>query len=394
MLLVLNTYTKANTFSGRIELGLNTTNAITSFQESGTGILRFDEDNLQLFQGLLKHQSRPFSGITTTLVANVYTDGEKHIGLTQAFVEYKPLSPSQIKYKYRAGFFYPRYSVENTDIAWLSPYTYTQSAINSWFGEEMRIPGVEFAAFSNGRRIKSPWSWEVNAGVFKGNDPAGTLLSWRGFSYHDRQALHNDRVNFAPIPTVVDEQSIQSPAWINPFEEIDGRWGFYLGAHVNYQRNTLIKYYYYDNNGDPAALNEIRIYAWDTKFHSLAFSHNISPEIRLLSQVMLGSTDMGPRVVYAEFASAYVMLSYKQAAHRYSIRGEYSTIDEDDLMPLDQNNSNTSALTGAWRYQYSQNIELGTELHINRNKAENRVQLGVPIEQDDTQLRLVIAYQF
>ena len=384
----------ANTFSGRIELGLNATNATQSFLDSGTGILRFDDNNAKLFQGVLQHKARPFSGFTTTLVANAYADGEEHLGFTQAFVEYKPLSPKQIKFKYRAGFFYPHYSVENTDLGWLSPYTYTQSAINSWIGEEIRIPGLEVSAFSNGRRIRSPWSWELNAGVFKGNDPAGTLLTWRGFSYHDRQSLHHDRVNFAPIPTIVEPYYIETPKWINPFEEIDGRWGFYLGAHLNYQRKTIFKYYYYDNNGDPSAINDIRIYAWDTKFHSFALSHNLSTSTRLLSQVMIGRTDMGPRVVYADFASAYVMLSHKRDEHRYSVRVEYSKVDEDDMYPYDQNDSKTTAITAAWRYQHDANIELGLELHVNTNEAANRVQVGVSPKQDDAQGRLVFAYTF
>ena len=385
-------FSLANNLTGRIELGLNITNAETSYQNSGTGILRYNDNGIKLFQGMLEYTARPYSGITTTIVANAYSDGEKRIGLTQAFVEYKPLSPNQIRFKARAGFFYPKYSVENTNSGWLSPYTYTQSAINSWVGEEMRIPGFEFAAFSNGRRTRSPWSWEVNAGLFKGNDVAGTLLSWRGFSYHDRQALHHDKVKFAPIPTVTDD--IWTPAFIYPFEEIDGRWGYYVGSHLNYQRNTLFKYYYYDNNGDPSALNDIRIYAWDTKFHSLALSHNINTNLRLLSQVMIGSTNMGPWVVYVDFHSAYIMLSYKFEHHRLSIRAEHSSIDEDDWMPDDQNNSNTSAITGAWRYDYSNSIELGAELHFNKNQADNRAQLGLPTQQNDAQLRLVFAYHF
>jgi hypothetical protein len=385
-------FVQANTLNGRIELGLNTTNATQSYQDFGSGILRFDDTRLTLFQGLLVYQARPANGLTSTIVANAYEDGEQHIGFTQAFLEYKPLSPKQIRYKYRAGFFYPRYSVENTDIAWLSPYTYTMSAINTWVGEEMRIPGLEVSAFSNGRRIKSPWSWELNAGLFKANDPAGTLIAWRGFAYHDRQSLHHDRVNFAPIPSIVD--GIVSPNWIEPFEEIDGRWGYYLGAHVNYQRNTMFKYYYYDNNADSSVFNALRIYAWDTKFHSLALSHNITPSLRLLSQIMIGSTDMGPQVVYADYSSAFVMLSYKSSAHRYSLRAEYSDVSEDDLVPEDQNNFSTRALTAAWRFQYNDKVEIGAELHFNRNSAENRVQLDQVITQNDKQFKWVLAYQF
>jgi len=379
-------------FSGRVELGLTSSNSLTSWQDNGTGILRFDDTSLQLFQGFISHTSRPIKGLSTQVIANVYGDGEKHIGLTQAFAEYKPLSPNRLRYKFRAGFFYPRYSVENTSKGWLSPYTYTQSAINSWVGEEIRIAGVEFALFSNGRRFRSPWSWEINAGIFKGNDPAGTLLSWRGWSYHDRQSLHHDRVNFAPLPTIIE--GIITPAWINPFEEIDGRWGGYLGVHLNYQHQTEVKYYNYDNNADPSLFNDIRIYAWDTKFHSLALKHKISPTVELLSQAMVGSTDMGPRVVYVDFYSAYLMLSYKHENHRFSVRLEASAADEDDMLPIDQNNSDTSAITLAWRYAHRNDGEFGIELHANQNEADNREQVSIATDQNDNQIRIVYSKVF
>ncbi|MEM0909564.1 MAG: hypothetical protein AAGJ37_01235 [Pseudomonadota bacterium] len=383
----------ANEFSGRAEIGLTYADTLKSWQDGGTGILRFDDTSAQLFQGFVSHTSRPLAGLTTHVVANVYADGEQHIGLTQAFAEYKPLSPNKIRYKLRTGFFYPRYSVENTSEGWLSPYTYTQSAINSWVGEEIKIPGVEVALFSNGRRFRSPWSWEVNAALFKGNDPAGTLLAWRGWSYHDRQSLHHDRINFAPIPTIVND--VVTPTWIDPFDEIDGRWGGYIGLHLNHQHKTVMKYYYYDNNADPSAITDIRLYAWATKFHSLAIKHKLSPTLDLLAQAMAGSTDMGPSAVYAHFYSAYLMLSHQQDEHRFAIRIEASTVEENnDLMPNDQNDSETSAITAAWRYSGLPNGEFGIELHANRNSADNRQQLFIEPDQSDQQIRIVYAMTF
>ena len=384
------------TLSGGIEVGANLVDTNTSYQDSGTGILRFSDNGPELFQAWLKYDTALAKSLRLNVIANAYADGEHHLGLTQAFIQYKPLRPNQIKLKYRAGFFYPHWSVENTNEGWLSPYTYTQSAINSWIGEEVRIAGFEIAAFSNGRRLGSPWSWELNAGVFKGNDPTGTLLAWRGFSYHDRQSLHHDRVNFAPATSIVSEDIIDAPPWTDPFEEIDGRWGMYFGGHLNYQRSTLIKYYYYDNNADPAALNEVRLYAWDTKFHSLALSHNIASNLRLLSQIMYGSTDMGPRVVTANYHSAFVMLSYHQNKHRFSGRIEYSQVEEDnsDIVPVDQNDSKTHAFTAAWRYKMDKTLAFGIELHMNKNEADNRVQFTLPTQQSDIQARLVLGISF
>ncbi|MGY0642764.1 MAG: hypothetical protein ACW7DM_18505, partial [Paraglaciecola chathamensis] len=62
------------------------------------------------------------SAFSYDVTANIYQLGEQHIGITQAAIQYKPLSNSQVRFKGRAGFFYPRLSLENVDLGWLSPY--------------------------------------------------------------------------------------------------------------------------------------------------------------------------------------------------------------------------------------------------------------------------------
>ena len=224
----------AQTLSGRLELALVDADELTTWQNSGSGILRPESNGLQLQQGFIRAQYDLSSSWSVDTVLNLHEDGNDHLGFTQAFLQYKPLSPSKIKFKSRIGFFYPSLSIENVAEGWLSPYTYTQSAINSWIGEELRTAGAEFSWFSNGRSRRSPWSWETNVGFYKGNDPLGSLITWRGFAMHDRQSLHSDRVNFAAIPTVVSDDFIDAPAWVDPFTEVDGRWGYYIGMHLTH----------------------------------------------------------------------------------------------------------------------------------------------------------------
>lgn len=244
--------------SGLIQAGYAVSDSQTSFLNDGSGILRHDNNGFILQQGIVQIESDWASDISSKVVLNAFADGDQKLSISQAEIKYQPLTQSALKFKIRAGMFYPELSVENTDIGWLSPDTYTQSAINSWFGEELRIFGLEASLFQSGRRTSSHWSWDAKMGLYKGNDPLGSVIAWRGFAMHDRQSLFDERLQFAPYPFVVSEDGINHPAWVEPFHELDTRVGAYLGLHLSYLRRTEIKYYRYDNFADPNAVNRQR----------------------------------------------------------------------------------------------------------------------------------------
>ncbi|MEM1404264.1 MAG: hypothetical protein AAGG55_13095 [Pseudomonadota bacterium] len=366
----------------------------TSFINSGTGILRYDGGSAELSQGVLELTQDFDGGLTASATFNAFSDGDLHVGLTQALVDWKPLSANAVRFKGRAGFFYPRMSAENTDIGWLSPYTYTPSAINSWIGEEMRIAGLEATLFSPGRSRRSPWSWEINTAVYGGNDPAGSILSWRGFALHARQSLHHDRLQFAPLPSVIPPSTVSGPAWVEPFHEIDGRLGGYIGAHLRRASGPDLRVYYYDNNGNPNELNSDRLYAWDTRFWSLAYAHEFRPGWTLLGQWMVGESHMGDALVDIDFDAHYVMLSHASGRHRWTLRYDGFDVDETDAYPKDPNNSDGSAWTAAWRYTPRKDLEVGVEYLDTRNSAANRPTVGEPINARQQQLLFSLQYRF
>lgn len=384
----------AQQISGLIQVNMVRADEHNPWFDKGTGIVAYQDNGVNIQQSVLRISDKLSSGFSYDLSANFYQLGEQHLGLTQASIQYKPISNRQIRFKGRAGFFYPRMSLENVDLGWLSPYTYTQSAINSWIGEELRVAGVEGSLFSAGRNRRSPFSWEITAGAFKGNDTLGTLLSWRGFAMHDRQSLHNDKVVFADYPTVNDPEGIFHPSYVEPFHELDGRIGFYLGGHLNYFKRTQLRYYYYDNQANPTVVNHQRLYAWRTKFHSLAFSHDITPATRFISQWLSGSSHMGERFVYINFDAWYMMLSHKMNDHRLSIRYDNFKVKEDDIFVHDLNNSDGSGLTLAWRYKVNANWQLGLEQHVNRNQAAIRSTLGEGTRQNQQQTLVVAQFRW
>lgn len=394
LLCLLSTPLSAQTISGRVEIAIVDADELITWQNNGTGILRPESSGLQLQQGFIRTQYDINQNWSIDTILNVHQDGNEHIGFTQAFARYKPLTPSKIKFKSRIGFFYPGMSIENVAHGWLSPYTFTQSAINSWVGEELRTLGAELSIFSNGRARRSKWSWEATGGLFKGNDPVGSLLTWRGFAMHDRQSLHIDRINFAPIPTIIDSDLINGPAWVEPFTEIDNRWGYYLGAQLRYFRRSEVRYYYYDNRADPSAQNNVNLYAWRTTFNSFSAQHNIDQQWRVMAQLLVGATDMGPSIVKADFTAWYLAAHYFQDNHSLTARYDKFIVRENDNLPMDQNDSDGFGITIAWRYQINADWEIGTEFHYNNNTAANREQLGLPVEQKQSQSRLVLAFNF
>jgi hypothetical protein len=397
-LLLLNAFSSAFAaeITGIVQANLISADSLTSWQNKDTGILRDDDNGLNLQQAAMAISGDLGTDFSVNLVANYYHDGEQHLGISQAQLIYKPLSSGQYRWRARAGFFYPKLSLENVDKAWLSPYTYTQSAINSWFGEELRTLGLEVSLDSPGRARHSPWSWQLNAATFKGNDPLGTVISWRGFAMHDRQSLNHDRVEFAVYPSVVARDGLWHPSWVEPFHEIDGRFGYYLGLHLDYYKQSSLRYYYYDNRANPLAVNEQRLYAWRTKFHSLALQHKFSSDTRLIAQVLSGSTLMGAKYVYVDFNAWYLMISHTIGPHRLSLRYDNFEVSEkaSDILAFDPNSSDGKGLTLAWRYNWRENWQVGLEYHQNHNKAQNRLELGQAQSTDQNQAMAVIQYRW
>ncbi|WP_273346728.1 hypothetical protein [Alteromonas australica] len=346
----------------------------TSFQQQGVSHQRFNDNNLQLSQAILSADFQLNNDWKLQGVFNAYSDGEEKVGVSQLFAQYRPLVRHTIKPEVKVGAFYPALSVENTDMAWLSPHFLSNSAINSWIGEELRIGGVEASLRQNGRQVRRSWSWKALAGLFKGNDTTGTLLSWRGFALHDRQSLFDDRVNFYPLPWIVNDDELNAPAWTEPFREIDNRIGFYLGGHLAYQRQSELRYYYYDNRANPIKVDPDRLYAWRTKFHSLSVRHRLSSKLTLFSQALAGSTLMGEEIVSNHYYSAYVAASYQLDNAVLSTRLDWYHVIDDDVTWRDPNRSIGQAVTVNYSFPLSELLALSAEWQLNKGEQANRVE--------------------
>src|SRR3990167_5774493 len=134
---------------------------------------------------------------SATVHAQWHRAPEAGATVTEAWINWNPLPYSGYRVRGRAGLFYPAMSLENTDLAWTSPYTSSFSAINSWIAEEIKTRAVELSVSRPSRFFKSDHSFQWTAALFQGNDPAGSILTWRGFALHNLQTGLGERVDFA-----------------------------------------------------------------------------------------------------------------------------------------------------------------------------------------------------
>ncbi|MCY7294186.1 hypothetical protein [Alteromonas sp. a30] len=364
---------------------------------NGTGLFKFDDehDSPEISQALIQFTT----GITSTLevegvlnhtrIPNTFTQ------FSQLNLRYRPLWSARYRWQFRAGMFYPQFGFENPDIGWQSPFNYTNSAISSWIGEELRTLGGEAKLTLPGRVRRSPHTFELIGSLYKSNDTTGTLLSWRGWSFHDKQALYNEKINFAALPSLQRENFVPLQASrVEPFREIDGKWGVYLGAHWNYKHQSKLRYYYYNNQADENIVARGGQYAWQTLFHSVSWQYLINRNLRFIAQFMDGNTSMGINKVNVDFRSWYGLLSQKIDTHRVSLRYDYFKTVDKDQYPSDQNDSDGFAITASYRYDWTPNIQLGLEYIYTDRFQANRVQWGWDPNITQEQLLAVAQYRF
>lgn len=369
-----------------------------SYLEGGTGLFRHDSDNqFQLSQAVLEIKGNIADNLTLHTILNHTRTPYPFTGFTQLSIRYKPIWSHKYRWQFRAGMFYPEMGFENLDIGWLSPFAYTNSAINSWIGEELRTIGGEFKVTRPGRAHgRSPHTFALTGAVYKGNDPTGTILAWRGWGLHDKQTILNESIPFANFPSLgVGEELEHQAEFVEPYREIDGRWGFQAGVHWDYQKKSRLRYYYFNNNADESVLARAGQYAWHTIFHSLAWQYRFNREWRLIMHAMDGNTAMGPGAVNVDFRSWYAMLHYRTKKQSFTVRfDDFKTVDVDDLIPIDNNNGDGWGFTATYRYNISDNWQIGAEFVYIDSFQANREQFGQETKIQQQNMLGVVQYRF
>jgi len=358
-----------------IELYLDHASGTSDFgpwTDGASGKLRFDATGSELSATrlLFDYRARLAPTWFATLDLDYVPDASSGIDFTEAFLQWRPIPSGSLRQRMRFGALYPPFSLENGDQGWASPFTTSFSAINSWLGEEIRPLAVEWTADRRMGFPGSPHELGAFAATFFANDPAGTLLFWRGFAVHDRQSRIADRLPMPPAPvfengavTGYREQSLE------PFAEIDHRPGFYAGIKWQYAERALLQLASWDNRADPASYSDGQ-WSWRTKFRQLSSQLDLPAGFGLITQWMRGDTHWfirtGPNgtltplseLVDDDFEAWFVLLTKRFGnAQRITLRHDRFQMDRGTELGIDSGD----AWTIAYRFEPTRRMTLSLE---------------------------------
>jgi hypothetical protein len=358
----------------------------TSWLDGGLGKLCYDEEysGVGIGRFLVEYRGRVSPSLTAHVVGDYVDDGGGGADLTEAYLEWRPIPQSANRHSLKVGAFYPEISLENGDTGWASPFAISSSAINTWVGEELRTIGAEWSMERPLGASGSAWKVKPIAALYYGNDPIGTLLSWKGWALHDRQTRLNDVLPLPPLPQVGPSGIFQNQAVrAEPFIETDDRPGYYFGTEFQLRRRALIAVMHYDIHADPMSIRDGQ-YGWITRFDHVGSQVELPRDSGLVVQWLRGTTAMGPfvngaRVVDVGFDSYFLLLTKRVNQHRMSIRFDDFDVTDRDYIPLDDSSESGHAWTVAYRFDYSERLNLKLEWLQIENDRPSHAYFGRPV---------------
>jgi hypothetical protein len=325
-------------------------------------------------------------------------DSSAGSGLLEAFVERRFGDGDLHLWTLRAGQFFLPASRENTGPLWTSPYTLTLSAMNSWIAEEIRPVGIDLAwtrTFGNDHRL------HLGGTVFAGNDTSGTLLAWRGFSFHDRPTPTNRFVPLPPFEGFERQFPKQSQDGTRAFgSDLDGRPGYAGRARWSApDSRAVVQVTAFLNRGDRALHG--KEYAWETDFRWLSAETDLPAGLRLLGEWGTGTSRMGfappgqrsDAVVDILFDTFYLMLTRDWGILRTTVRYDGFKVRDRDSTVLDDNRENGRAWTLAVLVPLGESWRAGVEVLDLKADRPAAVQAGSPpLDGDSVRAELRFAF--
>lgn len=375
----------------------------TSWTNGGFGKLRYGGDdpnrpsdltfNPEFGEAGLVWQPHLGWALSGTVVAQAQQgDGRLEGGLSEAYLDFRPLSGGPVRISARAGLMWPPISLEHSGPEWVVSDTITPSAIGSWIGEEVKVVGVEVT----GKTSIGNHELAVTLAGFDYNDTAGALLTFRGWALHDRKALAFHR---QPLPPLADFIEYVQPRYTHPLLDLDGglakRPGYYAKLAWTAPVPLRVEVVHYDNNGNPEAFNPDLEWGWRTKFETLGIVANLGGGRELRAQGLTGRTRMGFEIagrhwIDMRFRSAYGMATQRLSngsltarLDLFSTRNHGSGVDREDnedgwAITLDAKRDLGSNFTALVEYLH---VESDREARIRNmlspKQAQNQIQMAV-----------------
>lgn len=363
--------------------------AARSVLDGGYGPVRFSEHQSGLQLGRLRLALDTPLGEVWRLHVDASAWGNAYrnaIGVTEAYVEFRPYPRNDLRLRVKAGAFHAPISLENRTGGWASPYTLTYSALNSWIAEELRTIGLEARVDWLGTRRGLPFDVDAVAGVFGWNEVAGAALADGGFILDDRQTPVFDRVG---------RLEGASGGYLEPFREIDGRAGYYGGMELHFPGRVLLTTLHYDNRADPTASDTVsHVFAWHTTFNSAGARVEYGPGWTLIAQWLAGRTEIAPSAGELEwpFDARYVLLSRRFGSH-HMLSARYDRFEVDSRNAEADGEDSGHAWTAAYVFDSGRSWTMTLEwLRVTSRSYDESEYLGRAAPLTDTQVQLAFRY--
>jgi hypothetical protein len=372
---------------------------LAAWTDGGFSKLRYVDDGFEAFRLFAEYHGRITPTLRARVVVDFVDDASGGLGVTEAAIDWRPIPQTRNQHQLRFGAFYPSFSLENGGRGWQSPFTYAYSAINTWIGEEIRPIGAEWSMRRRLAGFRSNHELRAFAAGFYGNDPAGTLLFWRGWALHDRQTRLNDELDIPPMPFTTNPQRLA------PIAETDHRPGAYAGLEWRYAQRALVQVARYDNRADPYSFSDGQ-WGWATGFTHLAVQVGLPAELGLVAQWMDGATEWltaampdGTRLPISEYAhdefeSKFVMLTRRLGAtQRLALRYDTFATERPAEVP-ELYSDEGHAWTLSYRIEPTQRFSGGIEwLRIESSRDLWPMFYSTPQTNTEDQLRLQFSYR-
>jgi len=380
-----------------------------SWTEGGLGKLRYSESNdgLKSTRVFAQYRGRIADTLSATVIADYQSDASSGLDVTEAYMDWRPIPKSANQQQVRFGAFYPPFSLENADLGWHSPFTYSYSAVNTWLGEEVRPLGVEWSLHRHLGFAGSPQELRAFASAFYGNDPAGTLLFWRGWSLHDRQTRLSDELPMPPHPIFNSTGAVVGyyDQTVEPVAETDHKPGAYAGLEWRYSLRVLLQLARYENRADPHSFSGGQ-WGWDTAFNTLGVQASLPWQLGLVAQWLDGDTYwvQGTRpdgtaspfasLVCDAFNAKFLLLTrVVHGSHRLSLRRDEFEMHREEGQPSIVSDHG-GAWTVAYRYEHSAHWSGGIEwLRIDSSREPWASIYAAPKDATETEVRVELTYR-
>lgn len=395
LLLALPCAARAQTFVVHGYIDLRTVAAANerSWTNGGLGKSRYGDGDggAQLGAALLNLRWQITPELSASTDLQYQPDQRRHPDATEAYLRYRPVSITPWRWSLKVGAFFPPISLENDDIGWASPWTLTPSAIDSWVGEELRTLGGEFSIEHRGLFN----TLQAGFALFGRNDPAGELLTTRGWSLSD---LTSGIDAFVREPDVYAPRiGAVAPLDYRPFDEIDNRPGWYAYASLDsrvWGKWVLLRY---DNRADPAnfeTYEQRKVFAWHTRFWSAGTRKQLG-NLVAIAQAMDGVTTIAPvpnLVLDTRFAAGYLLLGWARGKWRPALRVDlFSTHLPSSSSQLSEHGH---ALTAALNWRPNDRLRVtGEWLHIDSTRNQRLLEKLSP-RQSGNQVQISVRFLF